>query len=205
MNEAEALAVLREAGLLLDAVRWDAGLQRCPTADKPHKKNGAYIAHSDAPASLWWCHWATGQSGTWAAVPEKRLSDKERQTLHERMAAGRRAYEETQRQRQSDAALRAQKLYAAATRPHGLAVWPMKAGAALRAMPPATNWPCISAPTGQNAGYCAFRARAGCKALLFFLTPPLKKLPDILDALDKPPPTRFCIRPAQSRTCWTKL
>ncbi|MDR1947251.1 MAG: DUF927 domain-containing protein [Desulfovibrio sp.] len=114
MSKADALAVLHEAGLLLDVVRWDAGLQRCSTADKPHKKNGAYIAHSDPPASLWWCHWATGQSGTWTAVPEKRLSDKERKTLHERIAASRRTFEETQIQRHADAALRAQKLYAAA-------------------------------------------------------------------------------------------
>jgi hypothetical protein len=43
MSKADALAVMREAGFLLDAVQWDAGLQRCPTADKPRKKNGAYI------------------------------------------------------------------------------------------------------------------------------------------------------------------
>ncbi|MDR2604733.1 MAG: toprim domain-containing protein, partial [Desulfovibrio sp.] len=114
MSKADALAALRDAGFLLDAVQWDAGLQRCPTADKPGKKNGAYIAHSDAPASLWWCHWASGQSGTWTETPEKRLSDKERKSLHERIAVDRRALEEKQAQGHANAALRAQKLYAAA-------------------------------------------------------------------------------------------
>jgi putative DNA primase/helicase len=114
MNKADALAVLHDAGFLLDAVQWDAGLQRCPTADKPRKKNGAYIAHSDAPASLWWCHWATGQSGAWTETPEKHLSDKERKMLRERIAVGRRAFEEKQAQCRAYAAQRAQSLYASA-------------------------------------------------------------------------------------------
>ena len=59
--EAQVLAVLRDSGLLVEAVVWDHEIHRCPTADKPGKKNGAYVAREDAPASVWWLNWGTGE------------------------------------------------------------------------------------------------------------------------------------------------
>jgi putative DNA primase/helicase len=59
---AAAKDVLHEAGLLVDAVKFDGELHRVPVIDKPHGKDGAYIAHSDAPASVWWQNWRNGES-----------------------------------------------------------------------------------------------------------------------------------------------
>ena len=49
--------VLNANGLIPSEIIADGTLHRCPTQAKPHKQNGAYIAHLDAPATLWWCNW----------------------------------------------------------------------------------------------------------------------------------------------------
>ena len=69
----------------------DAGgrrlLHRCGTTDRPHRKDGAYTAFLDAPASLWWKNWRTGDEGTWTYRPEKELTAAQRRALHERIRA----------------------------------------------------------------------------------------------------------------------
>ena len=78
---------LRAAGLEVEAVLADGLLHRCGTTDRPHRKDGAYKAFLDAPASIWWKNWRTGDEGTWTARPEKELTTAQRKALHERLAA----------------------------------------------------------------------------------------------------------------------
>ena len=65
---------LRSAGLEVEAVQADGLLHRCGTTDRPRRRDGAYKAFLDAPASLWWKNWRTGDEGTWTARPEKELT-----------------------------------------------------------------------------------------------------------------------------------
>ncbi|WP_300908753.1 DUF927 domain-containing protein [uncultured Desulfovibrio sp.] len=78
---------LRAAGLEVEAVLADGLLHRCGTVDRPHRKDGAYKAFLDAPASIWWKNWRTGVEGTWTAKLEKEFSAAQRKALHERLAA----------------------------------------------------------------------------------------------------------------------
>ena len=78
---------LRAAGLEVEAVLADGLLHRCGTTDRPHRKDGAYKAFLDAPASIWWKNWRTGDEGTWTAKPEREFSSAQRKALHERLAA----------------------------------------------------------------------------------------------------------------------
>ena len=78
---------LRAAGLEVEAVLADGLLHRCGTTDRPHRKDGAYKAFLDAPASIWWKNWRTGDEGTWTYRPEKELPTAERKALHERIRA----------------------------------------------------------------------------------------------------------------------
>ena len=45
--------VLGKHGLVPEEILADGELHRCPTESRPHKRNGAYIAHLDTPATLW--------------------------------------------------------------------------------------------------------------------------------------------------------
>lgn len=118
--EAAALSALRGAGLLVDSIAWNAGLQRCPTCDKPKSRNGAYIAHSDAPASAWWQNWASGESGTWTAKRQSELSATERKALMRRIQENKTAGEADRLKIQAEAAAKAQDIYgkAATCRSH---------------------------------------------------------------------------------------
>ena len=78
---------LRAAGLEVEAVLADGLLHRCGTTDRPHRKDGAYKAFLDAPASIWWKNWRTGDEGTWTARPEREFSAAQHKALHERLAA----------------------------------------------------------------------------------------------------------------------
>ena len=55
---------LRAAGLIVEQVEMDGSLHRCGTEGRPHRRDGAYKAFSDVPASLWWKNWRTGDEGT---------------------------------------------------------------------------------------------------------------------------------------------
>ncbi len=78
---------LRSAGLEVEAVLADGLLHRCGTTDRPRRKDGAYKAFLDAPASIWWKNWRTRDEGTWTTRPEKEFSAAQRKALHERLAA----------------------------------------------------------------------------------------------------------------------
>lgn len=116
--QSEAMGALRDAGLLVDSVEFDAGLRRVPTLDKPRSKNGAYIAHSDAPTSIWWHNWATGESSTWTAKGQSRLTASEKATLARRIEQARKIAEDEQGKRYAEAAKKAHDIYNAAADCH---------------------------------------------------------------------------------------
>jgi len=82
---------LDAAGLAPVEIIMDGQLHRCPTADKPNGKDGAYIAHADEPASIWWQNWRIGQSDTWTAKSPRELSPAEREDLKRRIELDRTA------------------------------------------------------------------------------------------------------------------
>ena len=94
---------LRVAGLEVETVQADGLLHRCGTTDRPRRKDGAYKAFLDAPASLWWKNWRTGDEGTWMARPEKELTAAQRKALHERIRVIR-AHNEAEQARRWQAA-----------------------------------------------------------------------------------------------------
>ena len=94
---------LRAAGLEVETVQADGLLHRCGTTDRPRRRDGAYKAFLDAPASLWWKNWRTGDEGTWTARPEKELTAAQRKALHERIRAIR-AHNEAEQARRWQAA-----------------------------------------------------------------------------------------------------
>ncbi|MFR8055244.1 MAG: hypothetical protein ACLU6O_11250 [Bilophila wadsworthia] len=63
---------LREAGLVVDHIEADGVLHRCGISDKPNGKDGAYKAFLDAPASIWWKNWRTGDEDHGAEVRQDR-------------------------------------------------------------------------------------------------------------------------------------
>jgi phage/plasmid primase-like uncharacterized protein len=111
---AAALDVLRGAGLLVDSIAFDGKLHRCPTQAKPKGKNGCYVAHEDAPASLWWRDWRSGEEGTWTAKGEGRLTPSEREALTLRMEESRKARKAEEERRHKEAAEKAKSIYDAA-------------------------------------------------------------------------------------------
>jgi len=112
--EADFRRVLESAGLAPGEIVIDGALHRCPTTDKPHGKDGAYIAHADAPASIWWQNWRTGHADTWTAKGQDKLTKAEREALTRRMTETRKAREAEQARVHAEAAAKAQAIYAAA-------------------------------------------------------------------------------------------
>lgn len=94
---------LRSAGLEVKAVQADGLLHRCGTTDRTRRKDGAYKAFLDTPASIRWKNWRTGNEGTWTYKPEKELTAAERNALRERIRAIK-AHKETEQNRRWQAA-----------------------------------------------------------------------------------------------------
>ena len=102
--------ILNDKGLTPSEIITDGKLRRCPTAGKPHKQNGAYIAHIDNPATLWWCNWENGEQGTFSEINEKTLSPIERELWRQRQNAIRRQREAECAQRHEVAAQQARSI-----------------------------------------------------------------------------------------------
>ena len=105
---------LSRAGLVVDGIVFGGELHRCGTVDKPNGKDGSYIAHADAPASLWWQNFPAGTSDTWTAKGDKSLSTNEKKALQARMEASKAKREAEQARRNEEAASKAQGIYSAA-------------------------------------------------------------------------------------------
>ena len=102
--------ILNDKGLVPSEILADGKLRRCPTTGKPHKQNGAYIAHLDSPATLWWCNWESGEQGTFTEAEERPLSPAEREVLQRRQNAIRRQREAECAQRREAAAQQARSI-----------------------------------------------------------------------------------------------
>lgn len=100
--------ILNDKGLIPSEIIADGELHRCPTQTKPHKQNGAYIAHLDAPVTLWWCNWETIDQGTFTEAEEKPLSPAEKEALQLRQSTIRQQRDAEYAQRQAKAAQMAQ-------------------------------------------------------------------------------------------------
>lgn len=100
--------ILSAKGLIPSEIIADGKLHRCPTQAKPHKQNGAYIAHLDTPATLWWCNWENGQQDTFTEAEERTPSPAEKTALQQRHAAMKQQREAEFAQRQATAAQTAQ-------------------------------------------------------------------------------------------------
>ena len=107
--------ILQSKGLASSEIIADGKLHRCPTEAKPHKQNGAYIAHLDSPATLWWCNWENSDQGTFTEAEETTLSPAEKEALQQRHAAMRQQRDAEFAQRQAAAAQKAQSELNAAT------------------------------------------------------------------------------------------
>ena len=79
-------------------------MHRCPTQTKPHKQNGAYIAHVDIPATLWWCNWENGEQGTFCTEEKQTLSVSELSAWRERQHSIQRQREAEYAERHAEAA-----------------------------------------------------------------------------------------------------
>jgi len=111
----EALEVLRGAGLSVDSIDFDGRLHRVPTAGKPGSKDGAYVAHADSPMTVWWQDHRTGETGVWTAKGQGKLTMAERETLAKRREEDQLIKEAEQSRVHTEAASRAQAIYAAAS------------------------------------------------------------------------------------------
>ena len=100
--------VLNGKGLIPAEIIADGKLHRCPTQAKPNKQNGAYIAHLDTPATLWWCNWESVEQGTFTDTEERTFSQAEKEALRQRQAIVKQQREDEFARRQAAAAQKAQ-------------------------------------------------------------------------------------------------
>ena len=105
---------LREAGLVVDRIEADGVLHRCGVLDKPSGTDGSFKAFLDAPASIWWKNWRTGDEGTWCEKSGKDMTTAEREALKARIAEAKEATAKEQAERYANAAELAGKLWEAA-------------------------------------------------------------------------------------------
>ena len=101
--------VLFRHGLAPEEIIADGSLHRCPTEHKPRKQNGAYIAHLDKPATLWWCNWETGEQDTWCAKEKQTFTPDELSAWQERQKVIRQQREAECSRRHAEAAQWAKK------------------------------------------------------------------------------------------------
>ena len=111
---AAATDALHGAGLLSGSIEFDGLLHRVPTQDKPNSKNGAYIAYGDAPVSVWWQNWASGESGTWSAKGQSEMAASEKAEFVRRVEEAKKTREAEQARIYAEVAKEAQAIYAAA-------------------------------------------------------------------------------------------
>lgn len=105
---------LREAGLVVDHIEAEGVLHRCGVLDKPSGMDGAFKAFLDAPASIWWKNWRTGDEGSWCEKSGKDMTAAEREALKARIAEAKEAAAKEQTARHAKAAELAGKLWEAA-------------------------------------------------------------------------------------------
>ena len=103
---------LAQAGLVVEQLEADGEIHRCGVTGKERGKDGSYKAFLDAPASLWWKNWRTGEEGTWRAKEESKLTEEEREEWRERVRQIKEERAQELAQRRNDAADKAARLWA---------------------------------------------------------------------------------------------
>ncbi len=101
--------VLLRHGLVPEEIIADGNLHRCPTEHRPRKQNGAFIAHLDKLATIWWRNWETGEQDTWRAEEKQSFRPDELSAWQERQKAIRQQREAECSGRHAEAALLAKK------------------------------------------------------------------------------------------------
>lgn len=104
---------MREAGIETEVtIQADGQRHRFRvTGDKVGSENGWYVLHLDGvPAGAFGC-WKRGVSATWCAKSASAMTDAERQALHERMEASRRAQEAEQPRVRAECKAQAERLW----------------------------------------------------------------------------------------------
>jgi len=109
--ETSAIDVLCEAGLIPPLPLTVGSLVRCPTTDKPHSLDGAFVYFSDDPATLWWKDWRSGQSATWSSRERTSLTSDEKAIYKRHLDAAKKARDEEKAKRHTEAAQEAQAIY----------------------------------------------------------------------------------------------
>ncbi|MBQ4568401.1 MAG: hypothetical protein IJA79_09845, partial [Desulfovibrio sp.] len=95
---------LRTAGLMVEYVKADGALHRCPVEGKPNGKDGVYKAFTGNPATVWWKNWRTSEEGSWTAKPEQDMPPEQRKALRERITAAQAESKAQQEQQWAEAA-----------------------------------------------------------------------------------------------------
>ena len=110
--------ILHDAGILpRGEIIADGSIHRCGTNDKPHGNDGAYIAHLDPSATIWFMNWTTGYTDTCSVKTERSMTEAERQSLWQRIAADKAAAEVERAKRQAEAATLAASIWKVAPLP----------------------------------------------------------------------------------------
>jgi putative DNA primase/helicase len=110
-HTAAALAAMHDVGLQPDTIEADGKIHRCGTVEKPKSKNGWYVAYADGVVCVCYGNWASGESGSWAAKGEGKLTAAEKAELSRRMEEARKAREADQARIHAEAAARAKAIY----------------------------------------------------------------------------------------------
>ena len=103
---------LAQAGLVVEQLEADGEIHRCGVTGKERGKDGSYKAFLDAPASLWWKNWRTGEEGTWSAKEESKLTEEEREEWRARVRQIKEERAQELSQRRTHAAEKAGRLWA---------------------------------------------------------------------------------------------
>ena len=108
------LAAANAAGLIIDRLKADGKIHRCPTATHPKRKNGAYKL-SPAEGGGWLHDWANGgKPQAWFIEAAGNLTEGEKLELKRKQAKARKEAEDARKAAQAAAAEKAQKRWDAA-------------------------------------------------------------------------------------------
>ena len=107
--------ILHDAGILpRGEIITDGIIHRCGTNDKPNGTDGAYIAHLDPPATIWFMNWKTGYTDSCSIKTERSMTDAERHALRKRIEANKASAKAERAKLQAEAATRANVIWDAA-------------------------------------------------------------------------------------------
>ena len=102
---------LHAAGLVFDHIEADGVLHRVGVTGKENGTDGAYRAHLDAPANVWWRNWVSGDEGRWTAKPDKEMTSAEKKALKKQIAEDKAAAAKEQEERWAMAAEIAKEIW----------------------------------------------------------------------------------------------